>query len=223
VPVVFEGVKGVIIETLLLGPVGTNAYIVGDPATRKAAILDPGDEPRRVLGVLTRLGLSPDVIIATHAHFDHVGAVRPLIEATGAPFLLFEAELPVLEVAADRAALFGIDIPQPPAPDRLLRDGETLEMGGRTFRIAHTPGHSPGHMCLISDGVAFVGDVIFQGSIGRTDLPGGDYETLIRSIATHLLPLPDETVLYNGHGPATTVGHERRTNPFLAGLNRAHS
>lgn len=210
-----------IIETLQLGPVGTNAYIVGDPTTHRAAIVDPGDEPRRLLAVLARLGLSLEVIVATHAHFDHVGAVRPLVEAAGAPFLLFEAELPVLEVAADRAALFGITIPAPPAPDRLLREGEVLDLGGRAFRVVHTPGHSPGHMCLLGDGVAFVGDVIFQGSIGRTDLPGGDYETLIRSIATHLLVLPDTTVLYNGHGPATTVGRERRENPFLAGLNPA--
>ncbi|MGH2372587.1 MAG: MBL fold metallo-hydrolase [bacterium] len=208
-----------IIETLQLGPVGTNAYIVGDPATHRAAVVDPGDEPRRLLDVLARVSLRVEVIIATHAHFDHVGAVRPLVEATGAPFLLFEDELPVLEVAADRAALFGITIPAPPLPDRLLHEDEMVSMGGGTFHVVHTPGHSPGHMCLLGDGLAFVGDVIFQGSIGRTDLPGGDYATLIRSIATHLLVLPDNTVLYNGHGPATTVGRERRTNPFLVGLN----
>ncbi len=208
-----------IIETLQLGPIGTNAYIVGDPATHRATVVDPGDEAHRLLAVLARLGFSVDVIIATHAHFDHVGAVRPLVEATGAPFLLFVHELPVLEAAADRAALFGITIPTPPSPDRLLHEGDTVSMGGGTFRVVHTPGHSPGHMCLIGDGLALVGDVIFQGSIGRTDLPGGDYDTLIRSIATHLLVLPDNTVLYNGHGPATTVGRERRTNPFLAGLN----
>lgn len=208
-----------IIETLQLGPIGTNAYVVGDPATQRAAVVDPGDEAHRLLAVLARLGFSVDVIIATHAHFDHVGAVRPLVEATGAPFLLFVHELPVLEVAADRAALFGITIPTPPSPDRLLHEGDAVSMGGGTFRVVHTPGHSPGHMCLIGDGLAFVGDVVFQGSIGRTDLPGGDYDTLMRSIATHLLVLPDSTVLYNGHGPATTVGQERRTNPFLVGLN----
>ncbi|MGQ0550593.1 MAG: MBL fold metallo-hydrolase [Armatimonadota bacterium] len=207
-----------IIETLQLGPIGTNAYIVGDPTTRRAAIVDPGDEPQRLLAVLARLSLNLELIVATHAHFDHVGAVRPLVDATGAPFFLFEKELPVLQVTADRAAPFGITIPAPPAPDRLLREDEMLSLGGGTFRVVHTPGHSPGHMCLLGDGLAFVGDVIFQGSIGRTDLPGGDYETLIRSIATHLLVLPDETVLYNGHGPATTVDRERRTNPFLVGL-----
>jgi glyoxylase-like metal-dependent hydrolase (beta-lactamase superfamily II) len=210
---------GMIIETLQLGPVGTNCYIVGDEISRSAVVIDPGDEPRRVLLALEERRLSVGSIVATHAHFDHVGAVAPIVAATRAPFLLFHAELPVLEVAADRALAFlGIDIPRPPAPDRLLREGDTVTLGGAPFRVAHTPGHSPGHLCLIGDGLAFVGDVIFQGSIGRTDLPGGDHATLLRSIATHILTLPDETVLYNGHGPATTVGRERRANPFLVGL-----
>lgn len=207
-----------IIEALQLGPIGTNAYVVGDPASGTAVVVDPGDEAPRVLALLDRLGLRLAAIVATHAHFDHVGAVQPLVEATRAPFLLFHAELPVLQVAADRAQMFGLEIPPPPAPDRLLREGDTVSMGGAAFRVVHTPGHSPGHMCLIADGVAFVGDVVFQGSIGRTDLPGADHVTLLRSIATHILTLPDATVLYNGHGPATTVGRERRTNPFLVGL-----
>lgn len=209
-----------IVETLQLGPIGTNAYIVGDDVTRTAAVIDPGDEAPRLLAAIGRLGVTVDQIIATHAHFDHIGGVRGLVEATRAPFLIHEQELPVLAVASERAAvMFGITVPRPPTPDRLLREGDRLMFGGQAFRVVHTPGHSPGHICLIGDGVAFVGDVVFQGSIGRTDLPGGDYDTLLRSIATHILPLPDETVLYNGHGPATTVGHERRTNPFLAGLD----
>lgn len=208
-----------IIEALQLGPVGTNCYIVGDQATGRAAVVDPGDEAPRVLGTLARLGMTADLVVATHAHFDHVGGVRGIVEATGAPFLICEAEVPVLEVAVERTLLyFGITVPRPPAPARLLREGDVLQMGGMSFRVVHTPGHSPGHICLIGDGIAFVGDVVFQGSIGRTDLPGGDYETLMRSIASHILTLPDETVLYNGHGPATTVGRERRTNPFLSGL-----
>lgn len=208
-----------IIETMQLGPIGTNGYIVGDEATRQAAIIDPGGDATRVLAALKHLGLTANVIVATHAHFDHVGAVRELVEATKAPFFLYEAELPVLQVAAERAAtLFGIVVPQPPVPDRLLKHRELLALAGVPFRVLHTPGHSPGHMCLIGNGVAFVGDVVFQGSIGRTDLPGADYDTLMRSIATHILPLPDDTVLYNGHGPETTVGRERRTNPFLVGL-----
>jgi glyoxylase-like metal-dependent hydrolase (beta-lactamase superfamily II) len=208
-----------IIEAMQLGPVGTNCYIAGDEATRRAAVVDPGDEAGRVLGALERLGMTAELVVATHAHFDHVGGVRGVVEATGAPFLIGEAEVPVLEVAVERTMLyFGITVPRPPAPTRLLREGDVLQMGGMSFRVVHTPGHSPGHICLIGDGIAFVGDVVFQGSIGRTDLPGGDYETLMRSIASHILTLPDETVLYNGHGPATTVGRERMANPFLAGL-----
>ncbi len=208
-----------IIEMMQLGPIGTNGYIVHEDSARRAAIIDPGGDAPRVLEALNQFGLTAEVIVVTHAHFDHIGAVRELVEATKAPFLLYEAELPVLQVAAERAStLFGIHVPQPPAPDRLVHHGDILTLGGARFRAVHTPGHSPGHMCLIGDRVAFVGDVIFQGGIGRTDLPGGDYETLMRSIATHILPLPDDTILYNGHGPATTVGQERRTNPFLVGL-----
>ncbi|MDR7418153.1 MAG: MBL fold metallo-hydrolase [Armatimonadota bacterium] len=208
-----------IVETLQLGPVGTNCFVVGDEATGCAEIIDPGDDAPRVLTLLQRLRLTADLIVLTHAHFDHVGGVRGLKEATGAPVAIGAAEAPVLAVASERAAaLFGITIAPPPPPDRLLREGDVVTLGGRPFRVVHTPGHSPGHICLLGDGLAFVGDVIFQGSIGRTDLPGGDHDTLLRSIARHLLPLPDGTVLYNGHGPATTVGRERRTNPFLRGL-----
>lgn len=208
-----------IVETLQLGPIATNCYIVRDEATGRAAVIDPGGNAPRLSAELARQGLTVEAIVATHAHFDHIGAVRDLVLATGAPFLAGEAEAPLLAGAVEHALMFfGISVAPPPPPDRLLRDGDELTLGGALFRVAHTPGHSPGHICLLGDGVAFVGDVIFPGSIGRTDLPGGDYDTLMRSIARHILTLPDETVLYSGHGPETTVGRERRTNPFLAGL-----
>jgi len=207
------------IETLQLGPIATNCYIVRDEATGRATVIDPGGDAPRVSAALARRNLTVEAIVATHAHFDHIGAVRDLVLATGAPFLAGEAEAPVLATAVEQALMFfGISVSPPPAPDRLLRDGDELTLGGARFRVAHTPGHSPGHICLLGDGAAFVGDVVFPGSIGRTDLPGGDYDTLMRSIARHILTLPDETVLYSGHGPETTVGRERRANPFLAGL-----
>lgn len=208
-----------IIETLQVGPIGTNCYIVGDESTAVATVIDPGGSAPRVLSALKRLGLRVEAVVATHAHFDHVGGVAELVRATGAPFLIGERELPVLEAASESTMLyFGIHVDQPPSPDRLLRDGDTLEMGGGQFRVAHTPGHSPGHICLIGTEAAFVGDMVFFDSIGRADLPGGDFDTLMRSIARHLLALPDDTVLYTGHGPATTVGRERRSNPFLVGI-----
>jgi glyoxylase-like metal-dependent hydrolase (beta-lactamase superfamily II) len=208
-----------IIQSLSLGPIGANCFLVGDEATGDAMVIDPGGDAAQVLDTVERLGMTVSSIVVTHAHFDHIGGLREVKDATGAPFLIGEHEAPLLEVAVERALLlFGISVPRPPAPDRLLREGDTLTVGDRRFRVAHTPGHSPGHICLIGDGVAFVGDVVFEGSIGRTDLPGGDFQTLLQSIARHILPLPDETVLYVGHGPATTVGRERRANPFLVGL-----
>ncbi len=208
-----------IVETLQLGPMATNCYIVRDEASGGAAVIDPGGDAGRVTASLARWNLTLEAIIITHAHFDHIGAVRDLVLSTGAPFWAGEAELPVLGVAADYGLLlFGITVPQPPAPDRLLCDGDEITLAGARFRVAHTPGHSPGHICLLGEDAAFVGDLVFPGSIGRTDLPGGDYETMMRSIARHILTLPDETVLYSGHGPATTVGRERLTNPFLVGL-----
>ncbi len=210
-----------IVETLEVGPIGTNCYIVGDGSTGAATIIDPGGSASRVLSATARLGLRVEAVVATHAHFDHVGGVADLTRATGAPFMIGERELPVLEVTAESTMLyFGIHVDQPPKPDRLLEEGDSLAMGGRQFRVVHTPGHSPGHICLVGEGAAFVGDMVFMGSVGRADLPGGEFDTLIRSIATQLLVLPDDTILYPGHGPATTVGRERLSNPFLVGIGR---
>ena len=207
------------IETLQLGPVGTNCFIIGGEPGSAAAVIDPGWDAPIVLDVLRRRQWIPEAVVITHAHFDHIGGVRGVVEGTGAPFLVGEHEVRVLRVAVERAmSLFGVAVPEPPEPTRLLRAGETITLAGQPFRIVHTPGHSPGHICLLGDGVAFVGDVVFQGSVGRTDLPGGSTDTLLRSIATHILTLPDDTELFNGHGPSTTVGRERRSNPFLAGL-----
>jgi hydroxyacylglutathione hydrolase len=202
-----------------VGPVGANCYIVGGGDTQDVFVIDPGDEADRILETLTRLNVRPIAIVNTHGHFDHLQAVDAVRRATGAPFWIHEAERETLDQGPARAKmLFGIDLPPSPTPDRWLTEGDRLAVGNLTLTVRHTPGHSPGGVCLVGDGVAFVGDTLFAGSIGRTDLPGADLATLLASIARVLLPLPDETACYPGHGPETTIGDEKRTNPFLAPL-----
>ncbi len=211
-----------ILEGFPVGPVGANCYIFGDDGTCEVFVIDPGDEPDRILDALRRLRARPIAIVNTHGHFDHVQGVEAVRRATGIPFWIHEAEQEVLTSGPARARqLFGLDLPPSPVPDRWLKDGDRLPVGSLALTVRHTPGHSPGGVCLLGDGLAFVGDTLFAGSIGRTDLPGADLETLLTSIARVLLPLADETVCYPGHGPETTIGQEKRTNPFVAPLARA--
>jgi glyoxylase-like metal-dependent hydrolase (beta-lactamase superfamily II) len=208
----------VLLETLIVGPLGVNCYIVGDEETREALVIDPGGNARDILDTLRREQLKLVAIVATHAHFDHLFALSELRAATRAPFLLHVDEAPVLANASIGARLFGFVFGQPAPADRLLREGDEVRVGSLAFQVIHTPGHSPGGMCLLRDRVVFVGDTLFQSGIGRTDLPGGDYGTLMRSIRDKLLTLPDDTMVYPGHGDATTIGEEKRSNPFLQPL-----
>ncbi len=208
-----------ILEGFPVGPIQANCYIFGDDATREVFVIDPGDDPERVLATLRRLNARPVAIVNTHGHFDHVQGVDAVRHAAHIPFWIHEAERDVLAQGPARAqALFGVALPLSPVPDRWLQDGDRLQVGSLALTVRHTPGHSPGGVCLVGDGLAFVGDTLFAGSIGRTDIPGADLETLLTSIARVLLPLPDGTVCYPGHGPETTIGEERRFNPFLAPL-----
>ncbi len=207
-----------LLETLIVGPLGVNCYIVGDEETREALVIDPGGNARDILDTLRREQLKLVAIVATHAHFDHLFALSELRAATRAPFLLHADEAPVLANASIGARLFGFVFGQPAPADRLLREGDEVRVGSLAFQVIHTPGHSPGGMCLLRDRVVFVGDTLFQSGIGRTDLPGGDYGTLMRSIRDKLLTLPDDTMVYPGHGDATTIGEEKRSNPFLQPL-----
>jgi glyoxylase-like metal-dependent hydrolase (beta-lactamase superfamily II) len=203
--------------TLPLGPIQTNCYLVADGEAREAVAIDPGDEARKVLGAVRQNGWELKGVWLTHAHFDHIGAVGEIVKATGAPLAIHPDEVPLLRLRGG-AMLFGLDIPPAPEPDVLLKPGQTLDVGGLRFEVLFVPGHTPGHVAFYCSQLkaVFSGDVLFQDSIGRTDLPGGDYARLMHSIKAVLLQLPDETTVYSGHGPATTLGAERRGNPFLA-------
>lgn len=195
----------------------TNCYIVGCEETQEGVVIDPGGHPQRILKTIEESGLTIRYVLNTHCHFDHMGANAEIVAATNAPLALHPAELPMLQ-ARGGASVFGVPVNPSPMPDLELEHGQTLEVGTLRFQVLHTPGHSPGSMTfyLEEEGVAFDGDVLFAMGIGRTDLHGGDWNTLRRSIREVLFAMPDETVIYPGHGPSTTVGREKRSNPWVA-------
>ncbi|MEX2584441.1 MAG: MBL fold metallo-hydrolase [Gemmatimonadota bacterium] len=198
------------------GGFGENGYVVSCPATHKGILVDPGAGVEQMLAAVKAGEIEIDAIVLTHAHIDHVDGVAAAKRETGAPVHLHPDDESLYRQAAAQAQWFGMEIEPPPPVDEYLREGEEVRFGECTLKVLHTPGHAPGHVILVGGGVAIVGDCVFSGSIGRTDLPGGDFQTLMASIRKHILTLPDETVLYSGHGPQTTVGHERVANPFLA-------
>ncbi len=206
------------LETMVVGPLGVNCYIVGDEKARQAIVIDPGGNPRDIINAIQRHQVKVTAIVNTHAHFDHVIALTEVRAATGAPFMLHADEAKILAAAQSSSAMFGLAIRQPAPPEQWLTEGDTVSVGALTLTVLHTPGHTPGGICLSFDKGVIVGDTLFQGSIGRTDFPGGDYATLMRSIRDKLLTLDDETLVYPGHGPATTIGEERQINPFLRPL-----
>lgn len=206
------------VRRLTVGPFQANCYIVGPSRSGEALVIDPGDEGERIRSALEATGGTPAAILLTHAHLDHIGAVAHLKRAFDVPVYLHRSDLPLYERAAEQGAAFGLAVDPPPPPDRELAGSGTLEVGGFTFELRHTPGHSPGSVTLVADGLAFVGDCVFAGSIGRTDLPGGDADTLMEAILTRIVSLPGSTTLHSGHGPETTVAREAATNPFLAPL-----
>jgi glyoxylase-like metal-dependent hydrolase (beta-lactamase superfamily II) len=205
----------VIIETLVVGPIQANCFILGHEETREAAVIDPGDEAQRILAALGKHNLTLKTIINTHGHFDHVGGNRALKAATGAPILIHGGDAPMLAHLADSAAVWGMQVEDSPAPDRILEDGDEIGFGAVTLKVIHTPGHSPGGIALLIPVQLFGGDTLFAASIGRTDFPGGDYGLLIDSVRSRLFVLGDDVRVYPGHGPATTLGRERQFNPFF--------
>jgi len=208
-----------IFETLTVGYLGVNCFILGCTDTKDGVVVDPGDDAGAILEVISNLGLSVKYVVNTHGHFDHVGGNRGIVEATGAELLVHGGDVPYLQRAASSATMYGLLAENSPPPGRLLEDGMIIEFGSCRIRVLHTPGHTPGgcSLYLEGEGKVLTGDTLFADSVGRTDLPGGSHETLIASIRGKLLTLPDETVVYPGHGPETTIGRERRENPYLTG------
>lgn len=204
-----------IIKQLTVGPIMANCYILGCERTREAAVIDPGDETDKILMSLASEKLTLKHILNTHGHFDHVGGNRRLKEATGADLQIHAADAAMLADLSNSAAAFGLSAQNSPPPDRILGAGDRVTFGDIVLTVLHTPGHTPGGISFHTDRCVFVGDALFYGSIGRTDFPGGDYDTLIASIRTKLFTLDDDTTVYTGHGPATTIGQEKRSNPFV--------
>ncbi len=208
-----------ILESFPVGPLQANCTILGDEEAGEAIVIDPGDEADHIARRLTELDLKLKEILVTHAHIDHVGGAARLKQLTGAPILLNDNDLPLLRSLATQAAWLGMEAPETAPPDGSLADGLLVGLDRYRAEVLHTPGHSQGSVCLHFAPLKLLiaGDTLFAGSIGRTDLPGGNNEQIIHSIQTRLLPLPDETRVLTGHGPETTIGVERRSNPFLRG------
>ena len=203
-----------ILKKLVVGPLASNCYIVGAEATKEGMVIDPADEAEKILQSVKELGLKIKLIVLTHGHPDHVGALKEVKEATSAEIVIHADDVEILQQQF-LGFLFGLSYPIPPPPDRLLKEGDSIDIGDRHFSVIHTPGHTPGGICLLGHGVLFSGDSLFNYGIGRYDLPGGDYNQLMDSLQTKLMALPDDTIVYPGHGPDTTIGAERRGNPFL--------
>ena len=207
---------------LTVGQVAENCFVIRRDGADRGVIVDPGEEAERILGVVDELGIGIDAILLTHTHFDHIGAVAPVARATGAPVYCPELEVPVLRDIMAFVPWPGFGPYESYEADETVAGGEALELAGMTIEVVFTPGHSPGHVtyAIRDEGALFSGDVLFQGSVGRADLPGGDWPTLLESIRGLVDGFPEETTVYPGHMGITTLGAERATNPFLAELAR---
>lgn len=197
--------------TFHLTPFVMNCFVIKDGG--EAVVIDPGEVTPQLLRSVADVKVK--MVVNTHCHCDHSGGNAALMKATGAPLAIHREELPLLQTLEQQGLMFGVPFPPSPDPDQYLEEGDVITVGSVSLKVLHTPGHSPGHIVLASDGFVLAGDVLFAGSIGRTDLPGGSYAQLLNSIGTKLLTLPDDTIVYCGHGPETTIGRERATNPFL--------
>jgi glyoxylase-like metal-dependent hydrolase (beta-lactamase superfamily II) len=214
------GTPEIEVVSLPNGQFAENCYLIADPRTREAIIVDPGEEPAMFLAELDTRAWTLRAIWLTHAHVDHIVGVGAVKQATGVPIHLHPSDRRLYDALPQFGAWVGMRLDPPPPPDADLAAGQQVRVGGLAFEVRHTPGHSPGSVSFVGHGKVFGGDVLFNGSVGRTDLPGGDGATLMTTIHTQFLSLPDSTVVHSGHGPDTTIGIERLTNPFLIGASR---
>ncbi|MEA3247095.1 MAG: MBL fold metallo-hydrolase [Gemmatimonadota bacterium] len=208
------------IHAITVGPFEENCYLVVDEGAGEAVLVDPGDEPGRVVEMAERAGVAPSAVWLTHAHLDHIGAVEGVRRRwPGIPVFLHPADAPVYAYAETAARQYGVPFEQPGAPDRAFADHDAVRVGSVAFDVLHVPGHAPGHVALVGPGIVFGGDCLFAGSVGRTDLPLCEPAVFVDSLE-RLLELPDATIVYPGHGPHTSIGRERATNPFITGAIR---
>jgi glyoxylase-like metal-dependent hydrolase (beta-lactamase superfamily II) len=207
------------IEWRTVGAFQENCYLVVDPATKRAVLIDPGAEADEIIAMVRASGATLEAIWLTHAHIDHIGAIAGVKRTWDVPMYMHPADQPLYDRGAMQAAVYGLPFEQPPAPDHELADGDVLTVGSVSFDVLHVPGHAPGHVAFVRPGCMLGGDLLFAGSIGRTDLPLADPERMMESLE-RVAGLPEDTVVYPGHGPATSIGQERATNPFLTGVAR---
>ena len=209
-------VSEIVVRGIVVGSFMENCWVIGNRRTGEAICVDPGDQPDEVLAMARDMGVRIKYIANSHAHIDHILGVGAIRDATGAKFLLHPGDL---ELARNTAAMakgwMGVDIPNPPDPDAFLDDNDDIDVDGLKLKVLHTPGHTRGSVCFYANGIVFAGDTLFQGSIGRTDLPGGDLNEEMASIVERLLVLPDDTIVLPGHNDQTTIGHERQRNPYV--------
>jgi glyoxylase-like metal-dependent hydrolase (beta-lactamase superfamily II) len=209
--------EAVVVVGIPNGQFAQNCWLVADPGAGEAAVIDPGEESGRILAELAARGWRATAIWITHAHIDHILGVAAVRAATGAPVYLHPRDRPLYDNVAEQGRWFGLRVDPLPPPDHAFAEGDRVRVGSLEFVVHHVPGHSPGHVALVGLGHCFSGDVLFRGSVGRVDLPGGDGALLMESIRRRLLTLPGDVIIHSGHGPDTTIAEERRGNPFLTG------